>query len=45
MRMIADPQVETQGLVLMGPNESLTPDRAACMSQISNLSLSFTYTP
>ena len=41
--MIDDPTVEARGLVLVGPNEAMDLNRAACLSAITGIKLSFTY--
>lgn len=43
VRMIDDPAAEARGLALVGPNEAMSLDRAACMSEISPLTLTFRY--
>ncbi len=41
--MIHNPDDEAHGLILVGPNEDRNDDIAACMSQISDNTLAFTY--
>jgi hypothetical protein len=41
--MIHNPDYEAQGLILVGPNEDLNDDNAACLSEVRGISLSFTY--
>jgi hypothetical protein len=42
-RMLNDPAAEARGLILVGPNEELNEDNAACLSQVSGIALTFTY--
>ncbi len=41
--MVRNPAEEAKGLILIGKSEDRNPDNAACMSQISNIELVFTY--
>ncbi len=41
--MINNPEVEARGLILVGQNEEMNKDNGACLSQISEIMLTFTY--
>ena len=41
--MVQNADYEKDGLILIGSSETMNNDRAACMSEVSNVELTFTY--